>query len=55
MTHDRHRHGLPTLVALVVAGMIGSGVFTTSGYALESLGSPAARDAESTRRNNRPP
>jgi APA family basic amino acid/polyamine antiporter len=34
------RHGLPTLVALVVAGMIGSGVFTTSGYALESLGSP---------------
>lgn len=42
MTPDLHRHGLPTLVALVVAGMIGSGVFTTSGYALESLGSPAA-------------
>lgn len=42
MTHPRHRHGLPTLVALVVAGMIGSGVFTTSGYALESLDSPAA-------------
>ena len=33
-------YGLPTLVALVVTGMIGSGVFTTSGYALESLGSP---------------
>lgn len=32
-------YGLPTLVALVVTGMIGSGVFTTSGYALESLGS----------------
>jgi APA family basic amino acid/polyamine antiporter len=32
-------YGLSTLVALVVTGMIGSGVFTTSGYALESLGS----------------
>lgn len=42
MARDPHRHGLPTLVALVVAGMIGSGVFTTSGYALESLGSPRA-------------
>jgi amino acid transporter len=31
-------YGLSTLVALVVTGMIGSGVFTTSGYALESLG-----------------
>jgi amino acid transporter len=36
----RSGYGLPTLVALVVTGMIGSGVFTTSGYALESLGSP---------------
>lgn len=35
-------YGLPTLAALVVTGMIGSGVFTTSGFALESLGSPAA-------------
>ena len=35
-------YGLPTLTALVVTGMIGSGVFTTSGFALESLGSPAA-------------
>lgn len=32
--------GLATLVALVVTGMIGSGVFTTSGYALAALGSP---------------
>lgn len=35
-------YGLLTLVALVVTGMIGSGVFTTSGYALASLGSPRA-------------
>ncbi len=35
-------YGLPTLMALVVTGMIGSGVFTTSGFALESLGSPTA-------------
>jgi amino acid transporter len=35
-------YGLVTLVALVVTGMIGSGVFTTSGYALASLGSPRA-------------
>lgn len=39
MSSVQFRHGLPTLVALVVAGMIGSGVFTTSGYALEALGS----------------
>ena len=32
-------YGLPTLVALVVAGMIGSGVFTTSGFAAEAVGS----------------
>ena len=35
-------YGLATLTALVVTGMIGSGVFTTSGFALESLGSPLA-------------
>ena len=35
-------YGLPTLVALVVTGMIGSGVFTTSGFAMDSLGSPLA-------------
>lgn len=32
------RLGLGTAVALVVANMIGSGVFTTSGFALEGLG-----------------
>ncbi len=35
-----HAYGLVTLTALVVTGMIGSGVFTTSGFALDSLGSP---------------
>ena len=38
----RSGYGLPTLLALVVTGMIGSGVFTTSGFALEALGSPVA-------------
>lgn len=37
-----HQYGLITLSALVVTGMIGSGVFTTSGFALASLGSPQA-------------
>lgn len=32
--------GLGTLSALVVANMVGAGVFTTSGFALEDLGSP---------------
>ena len=32
--------GLPSLVALVVANMLGAGVFTTSGFALGDLGSP---------------
>jgi APA family basic amino acid/polyamine antiporter len=32
--------GFPTLVALVIANMIGAGVFTTSGFALGDLGSP---------------
>ena len=31
--------GLTTLTALVMTGMIGSGVFVTSGFAVESLGS----------------
>ena len=31
--------GLTTLTALVITGMIGSGVFVTSGFAIESLGS----------------
>ena len=34
------RLGLPTLVGLVIANMIGAGVFTTSGFALGDLGSP---------------
>ena len=38
----QHGYGLITLAALVVTGMIGSGVFTTSGFALDSLGSPQA-------------
>lgn len=33
--------GLFSLVALVVANMLGAGVFTTSGFALADLGSPA--------------
>lgn len=32
--------GLTTLVALVVANMIGAGVFTSSGYSLGALGNP---------------
>ena len=42
MSEDDRRHfGSTTLAALVVANMIGAGVFTTSGYALADLGSPA--------------
>ena len=33
--------GLGPLVALVVGNMLGAGVFTTSGFALADLGSPA--------------
>ena len=33
--------GLVSATALVVANMIGTGVFTTSGFLLEDLGSPA--------------
>lgn len=33
--------GSPTLIALVIANMIGAGVFTTSGFALADLGTPA--------------
>ncbi|MGE0484655.1 MAG: APC family permease [Gammaproteobacteria bacterium] len=35
------RFGYPTLTALVVANMIGAGVFTTSGFALADLQTPA--------------
>lgn len=37
---DRRRLGLPTLSGIVVANMVGAGVFTTSGFALADLGSP---------------
>ena len=38
---DRHAGvGLLTLSALVVANMVGAGVFTSSGYALAAVGSP---------------
>lgn len=41
MTSGRPRHfGPGTLAALVVANMIGAGVFTTSGFTLADLGSP---------------
>ena len=36
----RRRIGLPSAVALVVANMIGAGVFTTSGFSLAELGRP---------------
>ncbi len=39
--HERRRLGLASATALVVASMIGAGVFTTSGFALADLGSPA--------------
>ena len=38
--HDRRRLGTAHLAALVVANMIGAGVFTSSGFALADLGSP---------------
>ena len=41
MSSSRRRHfGPTTLAALVVANMIGAGVFTTSGFTLADLGSP---------------
>jgi APA family basic amino acid/polyamine antiporter len=40
MTKKSGALGLWTLAALVVANMIGAGVFTTSGFALGDLGSP---------------
>ncbi|NIN36482.1 MAG: amino acid permease, partial [Gammaproteobacteria bacterium] len=38
---SKFRIGLFTLIGLVIANMIGSGVFTTSGFAMGDLGSPA--------------
>jgi len=40
VTRTANPLGLWTLVALVIANMIGAGVFTTSGFALGDLGSP---------------
>lgn len=42
MTNDSRDRGigLPSATALVVANMIGAGVFTTSGFALQDLGRP---------------
>lgn len=37
---DRRRFGLPSLTAIVVANMIGAGIFTTTGFALSDLGTP---------------
>ena len=41
MTSTYKRFGLWTLTFLVVANMIGAGVFTTSGFSLQDLGSPS--------------
>ena len=38
---DVRPFGLPSLSALVVANMVGAGVFTTSGFALSDLGRPS--------------
>lgn len=39
-TEPRRRIGLTSATALVVANMIGAGIFTTSGFALADLGTP---------------
>ncbi|MDF9392450.1 MULTISPECIES: APC family permease [Methylococcus] len=38
--HEVRRYGLPSASLLVVASMVGSGVFTTGGFLLETLRSP---------------
>ncbi|MDX2033504.1 MAG: amino acid permease [Blastocatellia bacterium] len=40
MSQSSKKLGLVTLTSLVIANMIGAGVFTTSGFALADLGSP---------------
>ncbi len=40
MNGQSHRFGLTTLTCVVIASMIGSGVFMTSGHSLAALGSP---------------
>lgn len=39
--NNTYRLGIYTLTGLVIANMIGAGVFTTSGFAIGDLGSPA--------------
>ena len=39
--NSKYRIGFYTLIGLVIANMIGSGVFTTSGFAMGDLGSPS--------------
>ncbi len=39
-TKPKRTIGMTSLVCLVVANMIGAGVYTTSGYSLQALGSP---------------
>lgn len=39
---SKREFGLASAIVLVVANMIGTGVFTTSGFILEELGSPKA-------------
>jgi len=41
MTEARRSLGVPSLSALVIANMVGAGVFTSSGFALGDLGSPS--------------
>ncbi len=38
---SRKAFGLPTLIALIVGNMVGAGVFTSSGFALANLRTPA--------------
>ena len=35
-------YGLPTGIFVVVAGMVGAGILTSSGYTLRDTGNPAA-------------
>ena len=41
-TDGRRRIGTPTATALVVTSMVGTGIFTTTGFMIRDLGSPAA-------------
>lgn len=41
-TSLKRQIGLPSAILLVVANMVGTGIFTTSGYVLAELGSTQA-------------